>query len=241
MLNGGLPSSRSILVCGGPGSGKTIFGMQFLLNGISQNENGLFISLEESVEHLREEAAAFGWDLEKLQKLQKLALVDASPIRTIPGEVKLGDVRIGKRDFSMLSLIEIIKSTAMKVKAKRVVVDALTNLVIQYPYDFEKRMAVLDLLQAISSLGSTNILTTENRSTTLKRVVSTEEFLCHGVIVFHVFREGTQLVRAVQIEKMRGIAHDQQIRPYRITNKGLVVYNREESMDFPTNVTTSFA
>jgi KaiC/GvpD/RAD55 family RecA-like ATPase len=71
--------------------------------------------------------------------------------------------------------------------------------------------------------------------------VSDEEFLCHGVIVFHVLREGGQLIRAVQIEKMRGTAHDQQIRPYRITNKGLVVYNKEESMDFPTEIKASFA
>jgi KaiC/GvpD/RAD55 family RecA-like ATPase len=168
-------------------------------------------------------------------------MVDASPIRTIPGEVKLGEIRIGKRDFSMLSLIEIIKSRAARMNAKRVVVDALTNLVIQYPDSYEKRMALLDLLQAISSLGSTNLITTENHVTTFKRIVSAEEFLCHGVIVFYVLREGGQLVRAVQIEKMRGTAHDQQIRPYRITNKGLVVYNKEESMDFPTEITASFA
>lgn len=183
----------------------------------------------------------FGWDLEKLEKKQKFTLVDASPIRTIPGEVKLGQLAIGKRDFSLISLIEIIRSHAEKNKAKRIVVDALTSLTVQYPYSYERRMAVLDLLQALASLDSTNLLTTENRATTLNRKVSPEEFMCHGVIVFHVFREGGQLMRAVQIEKMRGMAHDQQIRPYRITNKGIVVYNKEESMDIPTDLLTSIA
>jgi KaiC/GvpD/RAD55 family RecA-like ATPase len=236
MLNGGLPSGRSILVCGGPGSGKTIFGLQFLLNGIDDNENGLFVSLDESLEHIREDALEFGWALEELERQQKLCVVDASPLRTIPGEVKLGGIRIGKRDFSMMSLMDIIKTRALKIKAKRVVVDGITNLIIQYPQIFEQRMAVLDLLEAVSSLGSTNIFTGENRATTLSREVSPEEFLCHGVIVFHVFRENGQLVRAVQIEKMRGMAHDQQIRPYRITNKGIRVYNQEETLDVPNDV-----
>lgn len=236
MLNGGLPSGRSILVCGGPGSGKTIFGLQFLLNGVKEDENGLFVSLDESIDHIKEDAAGFGWDLEKLEEQHKLTLVDASPIRTIPGEVAIGGIRIGKRDFSMMSLMDIIKSRAQKMKAKRVVVDGITNLIIQYPQIFEQRMAVLDLLEAVSSLGSTNIFTGENRATTLSREVSPEEFLCHGVVVFHVFRENGQLVRAVQIEKMRGMAHDQQIRPYRITNKGIRVYNQEETLDVPSDV-----
>jgi KaiC/GvpD/RAD55 family RecA-like ATPase len=241
MLNGGLPSGRSILVCGGPGSGKTIFGLQFLLNGVSmENENGLFVSLDESTEHIREEAAGFGWDLEKLEKEQKLIIVDASPIRTVPGDVKIGGISIGKGDFSMMNLMGIVSSKAAKAQVKRVVVDGITNLIIQYPKVFDQRMAMLQLLEVVSSLGSTNILTGENRATSLTREVSPEEFLCQGVIVFHVFRENSQLVRAVQIEKMRGIAHDQQIRPYRITNKGLVVYSREESMDFPTEMTASF-
>ena len=241
MLNGGLPFGRSILVCGGPGSGKTIFGLQFLLNGINEeNENGLFVSLDESIEHIREDAAGFGWDLEKLENEQRLTIVDASPLRTIPGEAKISEIRIGKRDFNMPSLMDVIMARAMKMKVKRVVVDGITNLIIQYPQIFEQRMAMLDLLETVSSLGSTNILTGENRATTITREVSAEEFLCHGVIVFHVFREGGQLVRAVQIEKMRGMAHDQQIRPYRITDKGIVVYNKEESMDIPTEALTSF-
>lgn len=240
MLNGGLPSGRSILVCGGPGSGKTIFGLQFLLNGVNEEgENGLFVSLDESAEHIKEESAGFGWDLEKLEKEQKLTIVDASPIRTIPGDVKIGGISIGKGDFSMMSLMGIISSKAAKTKVKRVVVDGITNLIIQYPQIFERRMAMLELLEVVSSLGSTNILTGENRATTLTRKVSPEEFLCQGVIVFHVFREGGRLVRAVQIEKMRGMAHDQQIRPYRITDKGIRVYNEEETIEIPDEVTVT--
>lgn len=241
MLDGGFPSGRCILVCGGPGGGKTIFGIQFLYNGVTQyNERGLYVSLDESPTHLKEDMAGFGWNLEKLEKERKLAIIDASPIRTIPGEVRIGEMWIGKRDFSMLSLIEVIKAKAKEIDAKRIVVDPITSLVVQYPNVSEKRNAMLDLFEAISSLGATNLITTELRATTLKRTVKTEEFLSHGVVIFHVFYESRELVRAVQIEKMRGIAHDQQIRPYRISKEGIVVYSKESPVAIPTKVLTAF-
>lgn len=241
MLGGGLPLGRCILVCGGPGSGKTIFGIQFLYNGATRyNERGLYVSLDESPIHLKENMAGFGWNLEKLEKKRKLAIIDASPIRTIPGEVKIGELSIGKRDFSMLSLIEIIKTKAKEIDAKRIVVDPITSLIVQYPDVSEKRNAALDLFEAISRLGTTNLITTELRATTLQRTVQAEEFLSHGVIVFHVFHEDGELVRAVQIEKMRGVAHDQQIRPYRISEQGIVVYSKERSVTIPTEVSTAF-
>ncbi len=241
MLGGGLPFGRCILVCGGPGSGKTIFGIQFLYNGATRyNERGLYVSLDESPTHLKENMAGFGWNLEKLEKKRKLAVIDASPIRTIPGEVKIGELSIGKRDFSMLSLIEIIKAKANEIDAKRIVVDPITSLIVQYPDVSEKRNAALDLFEAISRLGTTNIITTELRATTLQRTVQAEEFLSHGVIVFHVFHEDRELVRAVQIEKMRGVAHDQQVRPYRISEQGIVVYPKERPVTPPMEVSTAF-
>jgi KaiC/GvpD/RAD55 family RecA-like ATPase len=237
MLNGGLPAERSILVLGGPGSGKTCFGLQFLLNGITQSgENGLFISLEESKRHLREDAAAFNWNLDKLEAQKKLAVIDVSPVPKAEDHPS-PDLCLGSQDFNMQTLIETIRSAAEQIGAKRIVVDAIANLTVQYPYNFERRIAVLKLLSAISK-GSTNIITSESRATSLTRNVSTIEFLCHGVIIFHVYREGNHLVRAIQIEKMRGIAHDEQIRPYRITNKGIVVYSREDLVEVPTEILT---
>lgn len=241
MLGGGLPSERCILICGGPGSGKTIFGMQFLHNGATRfNEKGLYVSLDESPKHLKENMAGFCWNLEELEKKRKLAIVDASPIRAIAGGIKVGELWIGKRDFSILSLIEIIKAKAEEIDAERIVIDPITSLTVQYPDSSEKRDAVLDLFEAISSLGTTNLITTELRALTLKRTVKDEEFLSHGVLIFHAFHEGRELVRAVQIEKMRGFAHDQQVRPYRISDEGIVVYSKESPLSIPTEVSAAF-
>ncbi|NWG10749.1 KaiC domain-containing protein [Candidatus Bathyarchaeota archaeon] len=231
MLNDGLPTGRCILVCGGPGSGKTILSMQFLRHGAIQcNESGLYVSLDEDIGQLKEEMAGFGWDLEKLEEKGKLAIVDASPIRHIPKEVKVGDLWVGKRNFSSLSLIEIVKKNVEKINAKRIVIDPITALTLQYPDISERRTAILDLFEALSNLGTTNLITTELRSVTLERKIRAEEFLAHGVIVLHVFMSDKEIVRGIQIEKMRGIAHDDQIRPYKITEKGIEVFSQEKSL-----------
>jgi KaiC/GvpD/RAD55 family RecA-like ATPase len=228
MLDGGLPLGRCILVCGGPGSGKTIFGIQFLCNGaVNYGETGLYVSLSESPIHLREDMSSLGLDIERLEKDGKLVIVNASPLRTIPGQVKIGDLSIGKRDFKMLSLIEIIKKRAEETGAKRIVIDSISSLILQYPDDSERRNAILDLFEAVTDLGTTSLIITELRATALERQIQAEEFLSHGVIVFHTFNDSGRLIRAIQIEKMRGISHDHQLRPYKIYKNGIEVFSKE--------------
>lgn len=230
MLNGGLPAGRSILLIGNPGSGKTILSFQFLCYGATHNEPGLYVSLDEDIKLLKEELAGFDWNINKLEETRKLALIDASPVRHIPGEVKIGDYRIGKRDFSLFSLLEIIRNHAEKINAKRIVIDPLASLILQYENTAERRNATLDLLEALAKLETTNIITTELKALTLQREVLVEEFLSHGVIVLHSWRSQFLAHGGIQIEKMRGIAHDNQIRPYKITSKGIEVFAEEEPL-----------
>ena len=231
MLNGGLPSNRCALICGGPGSGKTILCMQFLVYGATQlNEPGLYVSLDEDLHQLREEMRSFGWKIEEMEKKGKLGIVDASPIRHLPGEVKVGDLWVGKRNFSMLSLIEAIRGKANEIEAKRVVVDPIMALMLQYPSGSERRTAILDLIEFMSNLDATSLMTTELRSVNLERGIRTEEFLAQGVILLHTFVDNKEIVRGIQIEKMRGINHDNQIRPYKITENGIEVFAEERSL-----------
>jgi len=225
ILGGGLPSGRCTLICGGPGSGKTILSFQFLYNGATKyNETGLYVALGESPIHLKEDLGGFGWDIERLEKDEKLVIVDASPLRSIP---KRAQHSLGNQNFRMLSLIEVIKSRTKKFGAKRVVIDSISSLILQYPDESERRNAVLDLFEAVTDLGATSLITTELRATALEREVKTEEFLSDGVIVFHTFNESGRLIRAIQIEKMRGVSHDHQLRPYKIYKNGIEVFSKE--------------
>jgi circadian clock protein KaiC len=228
MIGGGFPKGRVILVMGGPGTGKTILSTQFIINGIEKyNENGLFVSLDESKTHYYSEMVKFGWDLAKYEAEKKFAFVDASPIRHLPGEVKVGKLTIGRRDFSMLSLLEAVKAGAQSVKAQRIVVDPIASLIFQFPDPVERRTAILDLIEALAALEATTILTTELRAYGLERTVQLEEYLAHGVIVMQTLKAGRAYVRALQIEKMREADIDVQPRPYKITASGIEVFPEE--------------
>jgi len=217
MLRGGFPKGRTILVIGGPGSGKTIFGVQFLIKGAYEfGENGLFLSFDERKEHLYSEMEAFGWRLSEAESERKLAFVDAYPRR-----VK------GDRRLFFEKPLSTLRQELERISAKRIVVDPITSLILQYPNAVNRRNAVVNLIDALNDLGLTSVITLELRSSGFDRSVQLEEYLANGVIVLQTVQVGKSLVKTLHVEKMRGIDHDDQPRPYRITEKGIEVYAKE--------------
>src|SRR4030067_663475 len=82
LCEGGLLRKRTYLVSGTAGAGKTIFGLQYLYNGIiNYGENGIYLSIEEAPVKVRENAKLFGWDLKILEDEGKLAIIDARSVR----------------------------------------------------------------------------------------------------------------------------------------------------------------
>jgi KaiC/GvpD/RAD55 family RecA-like ATPase len=170
----------------------------------------------------------FGWDFSRVEKEGKFSFVDASPIRSIPGEVKVGKVTIGKQDFSLISLLEIIRSNAKAIDAKRIVIDPVSLLIFQYPDETHRRKALLDMVEALTDTGATCLLSSELHRVGIKgRVLQIEEYLVHGVILMQTIQTGKALERTIQVEKMRETRIDRQPRPYRITDNGIEVYPRE--------------
>lgn len=216
MLAGGLPIGRTILVMGGPGSGKTIFSVQFLMGGAySNDENGLYLSFDEHKDHLYSEMEAFGWNLSDAESEGKFTFIDASPRRAKSGE------------SNPQKLISMLEKEAKRSGAKRIVVDPVTSLVMQIPDVVKRRQAVAGLVEALNDLGVTSLITLELRSSGLGRSLQLEEYLAQGVIVLQTMKVGSSLTKTVQIEKMRGIDHDDQPRPYKITSRGIDVYPQE--------------
>lgn len=229
ILGGGFPQGRVLLVLGEPGAGKTILCSQFLMNGIDKfGETGLFVSLEEGKGHYWREMEGFGWDFTSAEKENKFQFVDASPIRTIPGEVRIGKLTIGRQDFSLVSLLEVIRSNAKALGAQRIVVDPVSLLLFQYSDETQRRKSLLDLVEALSDTGATCLLASELRRVGITgRTLQIEEYLVHGVILMQTIQAGRAMERIIQVEKMREAQIDRQPRPYRITEKGIEVYPRE--------------
>ena len=219
----GIPRGHTILVSGGPGSGKTTFATQFLYTGATQHgESGVYVTLDEDPVEIKKNMSKFGWDLDRLEEEKKLVFINVSPVRVAPSETGL--IQIGMKEFRLIKLLEAIKQGVKDVNAKRVVVDPITIFTLQYPEEVERIYAMRDLLRDLRQTGCTNLMISELRGTGWEREHQFEEYLTQGVILLRTFLKDGRLTRVFQVEKMRGLAIDNQPRPYEISAKGIDVY-----------------
>ena len=220
----GIPKNHTILVCGGPGSGKTTFAIQFLYVGATQyGEPGVYVTLDEEPNDIRANMSKYGWDLRKLEDEKKLVFINVSPVRVAPSE-RAGLIQIGMKEFRLIKLLEVIRQGVEEVNAKRVVVDPITIFTLQYPDEVERIHAMRDLLRELRRTDCTNLLISELKGTGYEREHQFEEYLTQGVILLRTFLRDSRLTRVFQVEKMRGLAIDNQPRPYEISVKGIEVY-----------------
>ncbi|MFX1559606.1 MAG: ATPase domain-containing protein, partial [Promethearchaeota archaeon] len=137
LIGGGIIKGSTVLVSGQSGSGKTIFGLQFLYNGITKyNEPGVYVALETRPNELRAEATQFGWDLQDLEQKNALIIIDAASGKAgLPTSQKYAL----RRGFDMSTLAEEIYRAIDDTKAKRLVIDCISGLGIRFNEPSEVR------------------------------------------------------------------------------------------------------
>lgn len=229
LVGGGFPEGRTILIIGGPGSGKTILCSQFLYKGMYENqENAVFVSLDESKDSFYTEMQQFGWDFKKAEEDRKFAFIDATRISRVSMlKEKLYKEESKSLRGKMLSidkLIEELQSRIVQLDAKRVVVDTLAALIYRVPDPIERRTTIVDLIESLADLKVTSLVTTELGYLSLERNALEEEFLVHGVIMMQTLFSGGTTTRAVQVEKMRGAKANPSLVPYTIDRSGIEVF-----------------
>jgi len=234
LLGGGIPRGHTVSVFGGPGAGKTTFAVQFLFNGATlHDEPGLYISLDEPPICIKRYLSQFGWNLDDVERRNKLAFLDVSPFEHFSGIVKIGNGAGGEsmdweRRFSVSSLNNAIKTAVNKIGAKRIVIDPLSTLLFHYPDPEARRTAIMDLIRTLrGEIDCTSLLVLDLRTAALEREYQLEEYLTQGTILFQTMMQPeTGLIRVMLIEKMRGVDHDTQPHPYRITKNGIQVLSK---------------
>ena len=176
IARGGLPRGRSTLVSGTAGSAKTVFAMQFLVEGMRRGEAGVFVTFEETPADLRRNMLGFGWDLAASEAEQMLCFVDASPR---PQEER---IEAGAYDFG--ALVARIEVAVRKVGARRVALDSLGAVFAQFQDPAMVRRELHRLSGALKQLDVTSLVTAErgNDYGEIARF-GMEEFVADNVIL----------------------------------------------------------
>ena len=214
ITGGGVPKGRPTLVCGGAGSGKTLFAMEFLLNGATQyNEPGIFISFEENERELTENVASLGWDLEALGRENKIFLDHVYIERSEIEETG---------EFNLEGLFIRIESALSAVNAKRIAVDSMEALFSGFSDEMTLRAEIRRLFRWLKEKGLTAVITGEQGKGSFTRH-GLEEYISDCVVFLDNRMNDQVATRRIRVVKYRGTSHGANEYPFLITEKGFSV------------------
>jgi len=221
ILNGGLIKGNVTIISGSPGIGKSNFAMQYLYNGASMfGESGVYVTVEDVPEKIREYARDFGWDFEKYEKEGKLAIV-AQPIYVDEEkEKKKEKERALKGESRKETLVDTIK----RINAKRIVLDSVTLFKYLFKDEMSRRINLLNFINMVKDMGCTTLLVAEQHESTPNIMYSDEHFLADGLIVMFWLPHKDRQERCFRVIKMRGSPVNPNTRPMDIIDNGIVVY-----------------
>lgn len=216
VCGGGLPRGRGTLVAGTSGSGKTVFGLQFLVTGAcAHGEPGVLVTFEERPEDLFTNVAGFGWDMPALVAERRLAVVDVTPEEDV--------VEAGAYDFH--GLLARIEYAVGKVGAVRVFLDALDTVFAQFQDSDVVRRELRRVFGRLRELGVTTLVTAERLEEyggVARRGV--EEFASDSVVILRNALHGRARRRTIEVLKLRGYMHNKGEFPFVIDPRsGLAV------------------
>ncbi len=209
---GGLPFNRPTLVTGYAGSGKTVFAMQYILNGIVMyDEPGVFISMEESEEDLRKNLASFGYDLPEMEKNNMLFIENINIRQTL-------HFRSGSFDLSPLFVR--IEEAVKKVGAKRIAIDTFELIFKDIQDENVFRQELVRLILWLKQKELTAVFTSESPKDPYEKA-GIEEFITDCVINLKHEMQENIYTRRLHILKYRGSGHGTNEYPFLINENGI--------------------
>ena len=258
LIQGGIPKGFNVLLVGQPGAGKTIFGLQYLVNGAKQGENGIYVSLDSANEIVKAQGEMFGWDVEGLEREGKLSFLK------IP------------LDKPKINLFDILEEEVKAAKAERLVFDSLADFAINidqfviplsysmfptikseeeqalmqndktYRYEVmptlgqdpqgrmfykghsRRRISFL-VMNELTKLNTTNLVITDERTSQDGITVDgISEYTSDGLIHLQILETATGIPRMLKIKKMRVTKQTLDRFPFEIGERGIEVKNIED-------------
>jgi circadian clock protein KaiC len=214
ITNGGVPKGRPTIACGGPGCGKTMFAVEFLVRGATQfGEPGVLMTFEETGDDIAKNVASLGFNLKDLMARKKLI---TDYVYVEPAEIH----ETGTYDLE--GLFVRLQYAVEKIGAKRVVLDTLEAIFSGFSNQGILRAELRRLFRWLKDRGLTTVVTAERGEGTLTRH-GLEEYVSDCVILLD-HRVTEQLsTRRMRIVKYRGTSHGADEYPFLIDDQGFSV------------------
>jgi len=211
MLNGGLREGTITLISGGTGTGKTALALKFLLDGVEKGENGLFLSFEEPVSQIIDNARHLGWETDKYLADGRLDIKFFSPI----------ELDVDKHAFEILDMVS-------NKKVDRLVIDSISSFESSVS-DMQKYKDYLWAIgQQIKRRHITTIFTILNEDIFSPVSVTKNQIslLADNIIILRYVEDNSSIKKVLGILKARGTNHDRDLREYEITPNGINVLGK---------------
>jgi len=214
ITRGGLPKGRPTLVCGGPGSGKTLLALTFLVNGATQfGEPGVLLTFEENAEEMASDVASLGFDLARLVRSKKLAV---DYVRIERSEIQ------ETGDYDLEGLFVRLDYAIRSTGAKRVVLDTIESLFAGLSNEAVLRAELRRLFRWLKDKGVTAVITGERGDGLLTRQ-GLEEYVSDAVILLDHRVHDQVSTRRLRVVKYRGSHHGTNEYPFLINADGISV------------------
>ena len=216
-MEGGFPLGSTILVAGSSGSGKTTLCMQFLVNGAKKGEKGVFFTITEPLFKLMSNLEKFEFFDRSLVENGLITIID---LRIIFERMGLDSEKYTVEDAS--ALLDVIKDIAKELDVKRLVIDSITALCYRLQTKEMIRDFIFKLGTFLAAKECTTFLTSEIPPKTFSfSQYGIEEFISDGIIFLGDVDRGGDLIRTLQIVKMRGVSHSRAKYAMSISSRGV--------------------
>ncbi|MGC8538428.1 MAG: ATPase domain-containing protein [Candidatus Micrarchaeia archaeon] len=221
MIDGGIPEGNQVAIAGGPGTGKTLLGFEYLYHNAKEGNNGILFSLEETSNMVIENAKAAFTDFTDIDDLI------ASKKLVVYGSEE-GTAYVtrdpDKGTYSFGEWISNLESVASQYHATRIVIDSISVVRLLIRDQFEYRDTTMNLVRVLKRLNATTLITVELETAEKEKLTFQPEFFMYdGIIALYLSGEGSNRIQTLEIIKMRGTAHSFSTIPYEITSSGISV------------------
>jgi KaiC/GvpD/RAD55 family RecA-like ATPase len=230
LLNGGIPATSQVFVCGGPGTGKSTLGVEFLYRGAKMGEKGLFFTLEEDPESIiRMVDAVFPEWKDFKGMIDSGSVIVTGSDSYIHFEKAVAPGTGMSTQYAFSRVLGAIQGLVTDNGIKRVVIDSSTILKMFFGEGLEFRRTLMALLRNLKKAGCTTIITAE--ITSLERgafAFESEHFVADGLIMLYNLPQQEKRLSAIEVLKMRKTAHSRSLTPLKITPGGISIYVGEK-------------